>query len=301
MTTSKAPASEMRELARGVYAYLQPHTGWFMSNAGLIVGKKEAIIIDSLTNKSQVEEFIRKIKQVTDKPIRFVINTHVHGDHIFTNHFFKDAMVICSSRCREETIKMPPDRIERTLKPLFPGISFAGARITLQDMAFEKTLTIYQDEREIQLVDLGPGHSQSDTYVHLPKEKIVFCGDLLFSGSPQMLLNGCLSCLIQNLDVLAGLDAKVYVPGHGPVGGKETVHGMREYLVVVRDEARKCFDKGMSYEEAARTIDIGRFKEWGKTELLYGNCARAYSEFRGEPPARELNVAEIMARMLPQK
>jgi len=57
----------------------------------------------------------------------------------------------------------------------------------------------------------------------------------------------------------------------------------------------------MSYEEAARTIDIGRFKEWGKTELLYGNCARAYSEFRGEPPARELNVAEIMARMLPQK
>lgn len=301
MAMAKAPASEMKELARGVYAFLQPHLGWFVSNAGLIVGKKEAIVIDSLTNKSQVEDFIKKIKAVTDKPIRFLINTHVHGDHIYTNHFFKDATVICSSRCREATQKMPPDEIEHLIKPLFPEISFEGARITPQDIAFDKALTIYQDEREIRLVDLGPGHSQSDTYVYLPKEKIVFCGDLLFSGSPQMLLMGCLFSLIQNLDALGKSHAKVYVPGHGPVGGKETVYAMREYLVVVRDEARKCFDRGMSYDEAAKTIDIGKFKEWGMTELLYVNCARAYSEFRGEPPASELNIAEIIPKILPKK
>jgi cyclase len=301
METAKAPVTEMKELAPGVYAFLQPHLGWFVSNAGLIVGKKEAIVIDSLTNKSQVEDFLGKIRAVTDKPIRFLINTHIHGDHIYTNHFFKDAIAICSLGAREELNRRDTDELENRVKPSFPEISFEGAKVTPQDLAFDKTLTIYQDEREIRLVDLGPGHCESDTYVYLPKERIVFCGDLLFSGSPQMLLMGCLSGLIQNLDIIASLDAKIYVPGHGPVGGKELVYAMREYLVVVRDESRKCFDRGMSYDQAAQTIDIGRFKEWGLTELLYVNCARAYSEFRGEPPASPLNIAEILPKIISKK
>ena len=292
----KAPTAEMKELAFGVYAYLQP-IGWFQSNTGLIVGKKEAIVVDSLTNKAMAESFLSAIKKVTDKPVHFLINTHIHGDHTYTNHLFKDALVITSSRCREETKKLSPHEIE-LYKEAFPEMSFEGAKITPQDMTFEKALTFYQGERDIRLVCLGPGHSQSDTFVYLPKEKIVFCGDLLFVGLPAQTLMGCLSCQIQNLDVLASLDAKTYVPGHGLIAGKEAVYEFREYLVVLRDEARKCFDTGMSYDEAAKKVDLGRFKEWGHPELTLANCARAYSEFRGESPATELNVEEIWPKMV---
>jgi hypothetical protein len=86
MATVKAPASEMKELAPGVYAFLQPHLGWFVSNAGLIVGKKEAIVIDSLTNRNQVEDFLGKIKSVTDKPIRFL---HAHASEYLHKPFSK--------------------------------------------------------------------------------------------------------------------------------------------------------------------------------------------------------------------
>lgn len=287
MNEYKAPRAEMKELAPGVYAYLQP-AAYFTSNAGLIVGKKEAIAVDSLTNKAMVESFIGEIRKVTDNPVRFLINTHVHGDHIYTNHFFTEATVICSSQCREDTKKIPPDSIE-AIKQRVTEMSFEGAKITPQDLVFEKTLTFYQDEREVRLVCLGPGHSRSDTFVYLPKEKVVFCGDLMFGGPPLSLM-GSVSCHIQNLGILASLDAKTYVPGHGPVLGKEALYASHEYLVLLRDEARKCFDKGIGYEEAAKTIDMSRFKEWSRSGLILANCARAYSEFRGEEPGSQINI-----------
>jgi cyclase len=299
MSEYKAPIAEWKELSPGVYAYLQPR-GWFQNNAGLIVGAKGAIIVDSLTNKPMVKGFIKKIKEVTDRPIHFLINTHTHGDHIYTNHFFPEATVICSSRAREITKNMDPHEIE-LMKQFFPDMSFEEARVTPQDMTFEKKLVIFQDDREVQLIDLGPGHSQSDTIVYLPKEKIVFCGDLLMTGSPQQTMSGCIHLLMQNLDFLASLDIKMYVPGHGPISSRDDVYAMREYLVVVREESRKCFDKGMTFVEAAETIDIGKFKNWGFTELLYANCARAYSEFKGEEPAAELNIMEIAPKMFAKK
>jgi cyclase len=296
MSDYKAPAAEMKELCPGVYAYIQPK-GWFQNNTGLIVGDKEAIVVDSLTNKSMVENFISKIKTITKKPVRFLINTHMHGDHIYTNHYFPDATVISSSRCREVTKKTDPHEIE-LMKTLFPQMSFEDARITPQDMTFEKKLTIYHGEREIQIIDLGPGHSPSDVIVYLPKEKLVFCGDLLMNGSPQQTMGGSISLLIQNLDYLASLDVNMYVPGHGPVSKRDALYTMREYLIVIREESRKCFDKGMTWDQAAETIDIGKFKDWGNTELNYPNCARAYSEFRGEELACELPIMEIVPKMV---
>lgn len=80
--------TKMEELADGVYAYIQAKGTWFVSNAGLIIGTQDTIVIDSLSNKEMVQGFIHEIGKVTDKPVKFLINTHSHGDHIWTNHYF---------------------------------------------------------------------------------------------------------------------------------------------------------------------------------------------------------------------
>jgi cyclase len=302
MNKYRAPEGELKELARGVYAYIQP-AAKFTSNAGLIVGKQEAIVVDSLTNKYMVEKFISKIKEVTDKPVRFLINTHWHADHTWTNHFFTEAKSIGTARCRGEIMKLISGDDIQFFKKVYPEniMSFEGAKYTPQDIVFEKTLNLFQDDREIRTIDLGPAHTQSDSIVYLPKEKIVFCGDLVLMGMPQQLLHGYTAGIIQSLDFLSSLDAKLYVMGHGPfTTSKEAIYEMREYVMVVRDEARKCFDKGMSFEEAATTIDIGKFKAWGELQVLFANCARAYSEFRGEPPACDL-PPEILAKIFPKE
>src|SRR5512139_1130003 len=93
---------EFRRLAEGVYAFLQPPLIWY-SSAGVIVGDRDVIVVDSLTNADMTGTLLAEIRRVTDKPIRFLINTHSHADHVYTNHFFPEATVIGSHRGREET------------------------------------------------------------------------------------------------------------------------------------------------------------------------------------------------------
>jgi glyoxylase-like metal-dependent hydrolase (beta-lactamase superfamily II) len=298
MTKYSAPEGELRELAPGVYVYLQPPLK-FTSNAGLIVGKEEAVVIDSLTNRYMAENFIAKIRQVTDKPVRFLINTHWHADHTWTNHFFPEAKAIATARCRQEVIKLLPGDDIAFFKGIIPEhvMSFEGAKYTPQDIVFENTLSLYLETREIRIIDLGAAHTQSDSIVYLPHERIVFCGDLVLDGLPPQLLHGYMTGTIRALDFLSCMDTALYVMGHGPTStDKRPIYESREYVELVRDGARTCFDKGMSLDEAAATIDIGKFKKWGEPQVLYANCARAYSEFRGEPPACDL-PEEILAKV----
>ena len=294
--------TEMKEISPGIYAYVQATGGWFINNAGLIVGKKDAIVVDSLANAKRAESFLGEIKRVTDKPFSYLINTHHHTDHTWTNHLFQ-AKTICHTRCREETTKemnMDPE-----LYPgIFPGLDTTGAKVTPQDITFEKNLTIYQEVedgmREIRLIYAGPAHTVSDVFVYLPEEKVLFCGDLLFAEPcTPFALMGSISGYIRALDILANLDVDVYVPGHGPLSGREAIYKAREYLVFVRDEARKRFKEGINAYDAAKSVDLGVYKGWNERERIVGNVERAYSEFGGEPPGADLpDLPAIVMRMM---
>jgi len=289
--------TQMKELAPGVYAYIQAKGTWFVSNAGLIVGKEDAIVVDSLVNETMVQAFIAEIEKITDKPIRFLINTHHHSDHTWTNHFFPQARVICQSQCREltmEDLAVDPKSYEL----MFPELSFDGARVTPQDITFEKELILHQAGRQIRLIHNGPAHTKGDIFVYLPEDGIVFCGDLLFYRCTPLALMGYVSGWIDAMDSLVSLDASTYVPGHGPITGRQGLLEGRDYLVYIRDEARKCFDAGMDAFEAARKIDLQQWEEWADSERIVANVERLYSEFRGEEPAAPLDAMQIFPNMM---
>ena len=313
----EAPPAQMKELAPGVYAFLQP-AFMFQSNSGLIVGKKWATVVDSQTNKQQIESFITKIKAVTNKPVRFVINTHFDPDHTFTNHFFTDAgaLAIATAATRNETMKLHPcHRIALPKMLPEPLMSFDGIKMTPQDITFEDTLRIYDGEHQIEVIDLGPAHTISDTVIYLPQEKVVFCGDLMLVGMEKVfgtkpgVMNtdkGSLNA-IHVLQKLAGFDAEHFVPGHGDVilSREEVVAKALqniEFLMLVREEARKWFNRGVTYREAAERFDYGKFKRWGNKDNLYttiyGCCFRAWKEFKGELPlGAGSDMEETMAKM----
>ncbi|HEY88380.1 MAG TPA: MBL fold metallo-hydrolase [Thermoflexia bacterium] len=286
----------MKELSPGVYAYIQADGTWFVSNAGLIVGPEEALVVDSLANAKMVQAFIAHIEQVTDRPVKWLINSHGHGDHTWTNHFFPQAKTICHRLCREMTLaemQIGP----RTYEAMFPHLSFEGAKGTPQDITFEKQLTLYQGDREIRLVYNGPAHTKGDIFIYLPAEGIVFCQDLLFYRCTPLALAGYVSGWIETLDLLASLDAKVYVPGHGPVTDKSGVLESREYLAYIRDESRQRFAAGMEAFAAAQDIPLGKFAAWADPERIVPNVERLYSEFSGKEPGAPLNVMAILPHM----
>ena len=283
---------KMVEVAPNVYAYIQGKGEWFVNNAGLIVGERYAVLIDTLSNEQRTAEMIDKIREVTDKPIRILVNTHGHPDHVWTNHMF-NAIAICHENARKETTTA----FVEIYQTLFPDLDFSGAKITPQDVTFERTLKIYAG-REIYLKHPGVAHTTGDCYVYLPEERVVFCGDLLFAKPcTPLALGGSIRGYIKALDELLSLDAEIYVPGHGEVAGKEEVSAAKEYLEFVYEEARKRLERGMVWYEAALDIDLGEYRDWRESERIMGNIARAYAELKGEE-MQFSDIVEAAKRML---
>src|SRR5512136_1365240 len=141
---------EFRKLAKDVYAFLQPPLVWY-SSAGVIVGDRDVIVVDSLTNTAITQSLLTEIRRVTDKPIRFLINTHSHADHVYTNHLFPEATVLSTYRAREETEanQKAQAKHEALFAKLFPEVDLRGGRYTPQDLSFSGSLTLYQGAREI--------------------------------------------------------------------------------------------------------------------------------------------------------
>jgi glyoxylase-like metal-dependent hydrolase (beta-lactamase superfamily II) len=246
---------EFRKLAKDVYAFLQPPLICY-SSAGVIIGDRDVIVVDSLTNGAMTESLLTEIRQVTDKPVRFLINTHSHFDHVYTNHLFPQATVISSVRGREETEanRKVQDRHDALFAKLFPDVDLRGGRYTLQDMSFSGSLSFYQGEREVRVLELGVGHSESDVVVHLPGEKIVFCGDVFMNGVPPLPGEGHVTQTIAHYRAIEAFEADIYVAGHGDPGSLADVRAQRTQLEHQFQRARECFEQDMSYDAALRVF-----------------------------------------------
>ncbi len=247
--------AESRSLARDVYVFLQPPLIGY-SSAGVIIGDRDVIVVDSLTNAAMAQGLLGEIRQVTDKSIRFLINTHSHFDHVYTNHLFPEATVISTHRGREETEanRRAQGKHDALFARLFPDVDLRGGRYTPQDMSFSGSLTFYQGAREVRVLELGVGHSESDVVVHLSRERIVFCGDVFMNGLPPLPGEGHVSQTIAHLEAVEALEAEVYVAGHGEPGTLADVRAQRTQLANQFQHARECFDRGLSYDEALKVF-----------------------------------------------
>lgn len=279
-----------KRIAPDVYVFVQ--YGVERANSGLIICDRCAVLVDTVINKATADKLIGRITETTDKPVRYIINTHSDTDHVCTNHLFPDAMAICSSGCLEEMKGKGEKAIEED-QALLPDFDFEGSKYTFPDMVFTKEFSLFPTGREIRAIDMGPGHTASDTIVYLPAEKVVFCGDLVLQGLPPNTLGGSMENYLKSLEFLIELDAETYVTGHGPVGGKDLVRDFLEYTTLVREEAYKCYSRSLSCEEACGTIRVGRFAKTrsltGPVNLLF-SVARAYAEFRGEKPCSPIEI-----------
>jgi len=273
---------EFRELAENVYVFVQPALIWH-STSGVIVGERAVIVVDSLTNETMTGSLLEEIRKVTDKPVKLLINTHSHADHVYTNHLFPSATVICSEKSREKTREFQLNQAvhDETFARLFPDVDFTGGRYTLQDMTFNGAMSIYGNNREIRVIELGPGHSESDVVVHLPDDGIAFCGDLFMNGLPLMPCEGFVSAAINNIKKLEELSADIYVAGHGAPGDRKDVTEQRILLESLRERSRECYDMGLSYDEAIGTFENGNLP----VEFARPSVLSSYCEFDGKMPA----------------
>jgi glyoxylase-like metal-dependent hydrolase (beta-lactamase superfamily II) len=267
---------QVTKLANGVYA-IQHKTlndGNVSGNTTVIIGDRAVFVVDSCYLPSLAREDVAQIREWTDKPVGYLLNTHFHNDHNNGNRVYIDAFPSVAIIAQEETKKdmdlIQPGNIARTPKETASTIAalkqgkLPGARTLSDDekkqvqemlpgleqeeaefntMSYQPPTLIFTDKldidignREIQVKHLGRGNTPGDTVVYLPKEKILIAGDLLVHPIPYT-YDGYPAEGSQTLENMAQLDANVIVPGHG------TILHDKAYLYLVADLLKNTVDQ----------------------------------------------------------
>ncbi len=300
----------LHDLGGGVYAYLQPDGSWGWSNAGLISDGGESLLVDTLFDLRLTEEMLAEMRRATRaaESIGALVNTHANGDHCWGNQLVKGADIIASKAAAEEMAALPPQVLADMMRAapesgelgeyllrIFGPFEFDGIDLTLPTTTFAGRLERRVGEKTVELIEVGPAHTRGDILVHLPAERIVFTGDILFIEGHPIIWAGPVGNWIRACETMLAMEVDVVVPGHGPITDKAGVAEVKGYLEYITAEARKRFEAGMGPGEAARDIALDDYSSWGDGERIVVNVATLYREFRGE--AGEADIAGLFAEM----
>lgn len=272
--------TELVEVGNGVFAYIQATGGFCISNAGFIVGDEEVLVVDTLFTPAMNREFQSQMRRVTSLPARRLINTHHHIDHTLGNPFFPESRIISHCAACEEMEKTEIGLLD-TIVGMAPHFAdqLEGASLRSADETFEGSMELRLDNRLVQLLCFGPAHTAGDIAAYLPDERLLFAGDLAFFWVTPVSFDGFPAKWADVCDQLLALDVDRIVPGHGPVGGMDDMRLVRDYLTLLRDQAKAGYDAGLSEGDATRRLNLGDFASWNEPERARFNVHRLYQEF----------------------
>jgi len=281
--------TEMRQLAPNVYAYTQaggPHVpSSAISNGACIVGADHYLAIDAFAAPPHTKAFLAAANKTTGgKSCDRLINTHHHADHTTGNCFFLPAEIVGHEYCRQAVIKGGISDLRGRPESWKVGaqeLKLAPPVTTFDD---NSKITYHYGNTEVHLMFGGPAHTWGDTLIYLPQYKILWAGDIAFFYVAPAAQSGHISKWIEAIDRITKMDVDVIVPGHGPIGSKKELAETREYLVFLKQEARRRYDAGVSPGRAAAEIDarLGKFESWTDPAAIrtVNSVVRLYAEFK---------------------
>ncbi|MGB6117266.1 MAG: MBL fold metallo-hydrolase [Mesorhizobium sp.] len=293
----------VHEIGKGVYAYLQPDGSWGWSNAGLVVDGDASLMVDTLFDLKITAEMMKAYADVTPaaKKIGTLVNTHADGDHTFGNQLVKDARIIGTQGTVEDFARFDPKVVQNIclnaeqfgssgvfMRECFRPFDFSGIELTPPNETFSGNLTVMVGDKCVELIEVGPAHSLGDALIHVPDDKVLYTGDILFTGGTPIAWYGPVKRWIDVCDRIMGMDVETIVSGHGPISTKDDVREMRDYLQHVTDETRPLYEQGMDYMAAAYNVDLGRWKDREDAERVLVTVQTLFDDF-GEAPQRPVH------------
>lgn len=292
LATGSAGAQELFDLqkvADGVYAALATPRTPINCNAAVVVYDEGVLVVDTHSRPSSARALISTIAAVTDKPVRYAVNTHFHWDHAQGNHaypvaFPKQVAIVASEATRENLRSMGMDRVKdqianaprdiadlnkRLAAETDPAVratlrdelqqqeeylaEMKSLELVLPDLTFDKSMIVHRKDMDIVLLFLGRGHTSGDVVAYLPKQRVVATGDLLHGWMPYM-GDSYPSEWVATLDALDKLDFDHIIGGHGTVKPKSHLRVFRNYIADLIEEVRRAGGRGESLDQAKASV-----------------------------------------------
>ncbi len=267
------PSNQTRELAPGVFMRAAEPDKRIIANAGWVVFRDYVLVIDA-NYPWGARAILDDIRKTTDKPIKFVFDTHYHGDHAHGNAVFVDAgaTIVCSADCMEESLRKNPQAWQAS------SADYKNDRLEHPQIGFPERMVFDDGTHRVELIKVGPGHTLGDSVAWLPKERILFTGDLCVNKRPGNNVadpDASPEGWVRALDGLMKYDVAQLVPGHGFMGGKEAIVGQRAYLQALIDGVRAGIARGETAEKLAESLDFSKNAEWGVDKTRNATAIKA--------------------------
>jgi cyclase len=300
----------LHELGDGLWAYLQPSGTWGYSNAGLVAGDGTSLLVDTLFDLRLTREMLDAMTPITrTRPIDTLVNTHANGDHCYGNQLVPDrAEIYATVAAAEEMTVYPASRLDALKRSedealrefaeyAFGDFEFGGIEGRMPDRTFTGSLSLAVGGRAVEVTDLGPAHTHSDSIVHVPDARTVFTGDLVFVEGTPIAWAGPVANWVAACERICALEVDTVVPGHGPVTDKNGVRDIGRYFAYVQAEAAQRRSAGMDSVEAAFDIDPGEFADWGDVERIVVTVDTIYRDLDPDrPPSDPFELFRQMGR-----
>ncbi len=296
MAKTFASAADLAE-KRVTFEQLSEHAWAYTAegdpNTGIIIGDDAVLVADTQATPAMAADVIRRIREVTDKPIRYVVLTHYHAVRVLGASAYAPQQILAS----QDTYDLIAERGEADkaseigrFPRLFRNVETVPAGLTWPTMTFQGRMSLWMGKLEVQLLQLGRGHTKGDTVVWLPGERTLLSGDLVEFDATPYAGDAYFQDWPQTLDHLAALKPLALVPGRGPaLKGEAQVH---QGLQVTRDFIRDVWthvkagadagkELGAVYQEAYAALQP-KYGHW----VIFDHCmpfdvTRCYDEATG--------------------
>ena len=313
---SEIPVSQNFNLIKmtdGVFACIHKIGGKAICNVGIIDTGDETIIFDSFLSPDVANEIPEIVKKLNLSPIKYVVNSHWHNDHIRGNQIFSKEVEIISTSKTAELIKInapkqiaaekyyapkqlahwdsllnnyhgdQTDREYQTMlmqQPYFAALVESNAILEtrLPTVFVENEKTIKGSKHNVKLICNGKGHTESDLILYLPQEKIVFTGDLVFIDMHPYLADGFIEEWQNYLAVIENLEIEKLVPGHGNIGDVKDVGIMKDYIEMIEIQVKRMIADGLSITQAESIVVPEPFSDWWFKDFFTTNIRFMYEK-----------------------
>lgn len=276
---------QVKKLADGVYV----HTGkGFDSNSGIILTQEGVVVIDTGQNPIESRDIMDTIKKLTSMPVRLVIDTEPHADHTTGHYVFSPPAIVVAAAGAGESMRgadrNAPDRIQR-LAASSPEMKAAleGYRFITPHIEYHDRMTINLGGRTFELMYLKGVHSEADTAIWLPNERVVFSASAFVVNQINILRP-----FVTIPDILAAgkmmkaLHPEHVVPGHGTPGTVKIFDDGERYYDLLLDRVGKLMKEGKSPDEIKKEVKMPEYASWGSQDRFPTNVDAAYRALGGK-------------------
>lgn len=285
-----ADVLSVTQVASGIYVHLGPHeipdakNHGAIANIGFIIGENCVAVIDTGGNPDQGRALYNAIKHTTDKPICYVINTHVHPDHIYGNSVFKTNGVkfVGHHNLGRAMAARGPFYLAKAKELL--GIDLSAGDLVPPDIAVENELEIDLGGRILKLTAHRPAHTDNDLSIYDPSTDTLWLADLLFLEHLPV-IDGSLLGWLAEIDQLERHPYKTVIPGHGSIvtDWPQSLQPEKRYLQSLLTDVRALIRSGGFLEQALESIDYDAKSEWKLFDDFHRkNISTAFAELEWE-------------------